>query len=275
MVLNSVPDFDDRYLINDQYISHYTSSKTALEHILYSNKIKIGNLSNTDDPIENLKHTMKFIKEIQSETVPLELKKMEDKLIKIIASTKLCCFSKNEEHDPSIHVISLNKGYNKVRMWSQYAENHKGVCFIFNKEKIIDNVIKHLSELRTKYLLFFGEVEYTNDAIKQRSIFRLFESDLEHINPIDNFFLNNEKSFFRTKLLDYRDEQEFRIILLPFDNNSNDEIYIEIDNCINGIICGTSFHDIYLPIIQKYSNKYEIPVYKMKWTDGFPGFDKI
>ena len=41
-------------------------------------------------------------------------------------------------------------------MWAQYANNHQGVCLVFNKEKIIDSFKNSFSSKQ----IFYGDVSY-------------------------------------------------------------------------------------------------------------------
>ena len=41
------------------------------------------------------------------------------------------------------------------RMWAQYGENHKGVCFIFDKAKLIKKITK---ELNNHYFIKHGKI---------------------------------------------------------------------------------------------------------------------
>ena len=56
-------------------------------------------------------------------------------------------------------------GYYRPRMWAQYAEQHQGVCLVFDKEKLLKCFEKSLS---AKGDLYYGEVDYFDgDSIPQ------------------------------------------------------------------------------------------------------------
>ena len=51
--------------------------------------------------------------------------------------------------------------------------------------------------------------------------------------------------------------------------------YLDITNCITGIICGYKFNSIYFKIISDYAKIFNVDAYKLNYKNGYPGFDKI
>ena len=76
----------------------------------------------------------------------------------------------------------------------------------------------------------------------------------------------NYKYLFFKKHRDYRDEAEYRFIVLDMDNNCE---YLDISDCLVGIILGHNFPITYLPIVEGIVSELEIirdQVYI--WDDG-------
>ena len=75
------------------------------------------------------------------------------------------------------------------------------------------------------------------------------------------------KDFFFSKNADYRDECEYRLLILK-ENDSID--YIGIEKTIMGIIVGDNMPDIYLQIIRKFSESYHVNCRKLYWSSWEP-----
>lgn len=282
MLINPVPDFDDRYLINSDFLSHYCKSSTAIEHILAKGKLRFSSLIETNDPIEIIKKEFLFRRYIKNRSHN-DKDKFTDLTTKLqwsISNTKIACFCQNRRHNARNDELAFQKGYLRTRMWAQYGENHQGVCIILNKAKLIKQCRNYLSdEANYRLQLKKGSVAYTNTVIRLPKIYTIHDSDLSLTSM--QFFNKNEKYFFRTKFLDFKDEKEFRIAIIPHGKIGVEkqlpypDIYIDISNCIEGIICGFKFKEVYKQLMADYARKFKVNSYQLNFKNGFPGFDKI
>lgn len=96
-------------------------------------------------------------------------------------SPRVCCFSTNKK---------------SILMWSHYADRHKGICLCFKSKQMIDNgnVLILDSDPHT-----FFPVEYNKNLPKQ-------------VNML-NWESEALLSFFKTKHLEWKYEDEYRLIL--------------------------------------------------------------
>ena len=51
------------------------------------------------------------------------------------------------------------QGFLKSRMWSQYGENHEGVCLVFSKDAIQREL--NTLEPKDKYFVYSSDMQYT------------------------------------------------------------------------------------------------------------------
>ena len=80
-------------------------------------------------------------------------------------------------------------------------------------------------------------------------------------NHIDN---THEKLFFQ-KQPDYKDENEFRIVIVEKYGESAGGKFVDVSSSLKAIILGDSFSKVYLPTIKELSKKLNVPYKKLHW----------
>ena len=63
----------------------------------------------------------------------------------------------------------IRKGYEKSRMWSQYGQNHEGICLVFSKKSLLEIIKKELFS-RTFKKESFEWLEFRYNFIKLKKI---------------------------------------------------------------------------------------------------------
>lgn len=200
-------------------IYHFTSAEKALLYILPSLKLKISPFSNTNDPKENKTfNSGQIFQKFKNDLLHIEAKKGFQNYI--MNWCKVLCFSNDYLID---NIITL--GYNHPRMWSQYSNNHQGVCLVINKILFLEENAGHI----------FDNVSYS--GIFNFPTIDPFEYEAE-TNKSDYFarFLHNHyKDFFYTKHIDWSAEHESRLLCL------DQRDYCKIENSLQGIYLGVDF----------------------------------
>ena len=153
-------------------------------------------------------------------------------------------------------------------MWSQYGENHNGLCFVLSKSEIEKEIKRDFR--KESFLTYSGSINYSYkfDEIYQNSMF--------HYNPINSNdpeeiafkYIDKEyKRLFFRKYRDYRDENEYRFIIINKDSKLTN-ISIKLASIIRGIIIGDHQSTNYVRAYDHYKNKYQVPFCKAKWWGG-------
>ncbi|MCG3663827.1 DUF2971 domain-containing protein [Aliarcobacter butzleri] len=239
------------FLNSDDAIFHYTKKETAIEYILNDKKLKFGFFHSTNDPYEykdrltsatGLGHI--------NDSLFNESMKLIDNTIKNAAFLSFCGNSNN-------------KGYEKPRMWSQYGQNHSGICLVFSKKSLIKTIENQLSN----DCLIYGEnINYKKISFEDLYI---YDDDLSVSQVVINNIEENYQNFLFQKHLDYKDENEFRIILIQkTENNFYKNIFVDISDSLKFIILGDSFPKVYLPTIKELSSKLNITYEKLEWRNN-------
>lgn len=259
---------------NEEYIYHYTSIATAIEFILPSREIRFSSLQSTNDPLEfeNFNHVV-----VSSADVPIDETQLVlhegTKIVNIIKRVcKVCCFSSDIDPNYQHFLKLMNKGFCLPRMWSQYGENHYGVCFIFDKNELIKNICESKKILISEN----GEYQFFNDYIQYNDSLPGLEKALtmnyEETKGKEAFILfkNNITPFLFTKYENYKHEQEFRMVIHNSSFQNKKSIDVEYGDSLKGIILGCRFKDVYLPSLNSVIDKYSIPIFQINWFNGRP-----
>ncbi len=156
---------------------HYTSFEKALG-ILETNELWFGYLKDLND-INELYRPL-FYERLSPEIE--EQAKQEMGKYQQISLTKDFC----------------RMGFDVPAMWGHYGDNGKGVCFLFNKEKLLNNLSSGIYHEDVKYVgpeypfsIFFGVRD----------------------NKIESFSKDDIDEFFFKKTNDWSYEQEYRLLV--------------------------------------------------------------
>lgn len=263
---------------DDSLLYHYTTLTSACK-ILDSNRLKLSNLLNTNDPLEfSLSQSFGFVGwgEIDEKKVFSELmisRKRRENSVRMLCFCKdMYCNSEDFENNQFQNFTDslLHKGWARSRMWAQYADNHNGICFVFDK-----NILKRLFEdLKDDsiYILPDQDIEYSNYLTNLEAAMSNInhQHDIEH--DYTNFYLEDERQkYLFQKCEDYRDENEHRFCLINTKLSSPDEpMYIEYKNSLLAIIYGQRFSSIL-----KLNVPDDVEQYKIFWEYGKPKLYKM
>lgn len=248
----------------DNYIYHYTSTDILIKYILPQKQLRFSKINSTNDPEETRFHVMQYHDDLN-----LGPNFIRDKLEKTITISrgitehiKLLCFSQDDDSFDISNGLFSDKGFARPRMWAQYAQNHRGVCLVFDKEKLIE---KFNSDFEY-YLHFCDDVSY-DPIIKQLSLPEYeyaqiglaseLQKSAEQI--IEDRIKKYHKIYYFSKHKDWQTEKEFRFVIR---DEIHSETFLSIDGTLAYIILGHNCesqltHPINI-LLQTFSKKPEI-----------------
>jgi len=156
---------------------HYTSFGTAL-NILETNELWFNHLKDLND-INELYRPL-FYEKLTPEVEYMSKSEMEK--YQQISLTKDSC----------------RCGFDIPAMWGHYGDKGKGVCFIFNKEKLLNDLPSDI---------YHDEVEYVAPDYSFHVSFNVKD------DKIVPFSKEDIKEFFFKKTCDWSYEQEYRLLI--------------------------------------------------------------
>lgn len=163
-------------------------------------------------------------------------------------------------------------GFLKPRMWSQYGENHEGLCLVFSRKSTIDA----MNEIVNSTCLFFHDEveyhEYVRDSVRDTLHVNadLLAEKTPHEIAIGHI-RKCYKDLFFIKQNDFRDEDEYRFVICDTNELSTERSIFKFDTkeCLIGIIAGDRFHKAYNPLMQNVMENPNIDdCRKLHWEHG-------
>lgn len=254
---NAESIFNMRFHNLDQYLYHYTKLGTALEYILETRTLRFSKLSDLNDPRES------------KAWIPVGTGPNDDATNRAYSNgnsifsemrkrSEVLCFSIDDLSFP------LGMGCFRPRMWAQYAENHKGICLMFEHKQLEQKVC---DQLKAKATIFSKKIEYKD--IPPKTSFS-YESDMKFPQYIEKY---KDLCFF-TKNTDWKQEQEFRYVLitnqLKGDWNTPESFFF--GDALKAIVCGADMPLAYTPILSAFKKNSAFMVKQIQIVNGDYGF---
>lgn len=261
------------HIEHDKYLYHYTSAETALEKIIPASTLKVGAFHNTNDPKESKSWDFNLACGDSDPSYEATSKAKGIVSGTIQERVKLLCFSKDKSYmdiDPLNHLFS--RGFAKPRMWAQYGGNHTGVCFVFEKEKLNVAIGKEYVGMDTD--VYQGSVTYQNRPLSEDITRSAYTINYPHFLDVglqhyvrQHLFTHYRRLFFE-KSLDWRDEEEYRWVLV---SNKEGNLYLNFGDALAGIVFGENTEEKIISSIVEESRKLgDIEFEQMSWKNCTP-----
>lgn len=260
---------------SDKLVYHYTKIQIATDYILKNRSLKIGSFTKTNDPKEVKEWKFNLGTNEHRDLGKYNMNELSAQLSKELKEkTKVLCFSKDREPLSGDHLKDIfNRGYCKPRMWVQYAENHTGVCLVFDKE-CLNEVLK--KKFNRQYYIFSGGVTYVD-----RSIIRNLGEGEYTINVDQLERLGMKKyakahirtfynRYFFEKPKDWRDENEYRWVLFT---DSIDDLYTDFEGSLIGVVFGENTDSKKIDEIMNMTRDLELKYVRITWGNCSPWYD--
>lgn len=176
---------------------HYTCFETALK-IIASGHLRYGRLSNMNDINEAYRYVY-YNRDLNISS--------QDVLQELSLYRQL-----------SFSVDGVNCGYNISPMWGHYAQKGRGVCLVFDRNKL-ENKLSEQSNVYSRTITY--KSNYNGDI------------DIK-MSDIPQSIASQKDEIFFSKSSEWEYEQEYRIVK-KFNNTNGDE-FLDIKDCIIAVI---------------------------------------
>jgi hypothetical protein len=262
---------------SDQFVYHYTSYRTAKDHILKNLNIRLGNFQNTND----LKETKNWEFSCGSngglnfdDYDTSSISRWMSKTLK--EGTRVACFCRDSALTGN-HIQDIyNRGFAKPKMWYSYGDNYSGVCLVFNKQRLEEAIEKQLS---AKQWTISENVKYKNRSV----IPNLYDpDDQQYTINLDLWaekgkkvyagihVANHYKRLFFEKMEDWSNETEWRVISFCSPKN---QIYLDIREALVGVIFGDKVSSSNIRTLKKETEQLNLEYMSLKWKNCVPWYD--
>ena len=275
-------------LLDSDIVYHYTKKDTALEDILLKHTLRPFPLKTSNDPIEYNSKTLVSVSAIGDTEARDKSSEIRQRINERNDNAKFISFCRNKtdnlkelqsklknKSSDSFHIDNKTNveivealGCILPRMWSQYGEEHEGVCLAFSLKELIKEIKTKLDD-KTNVELFSHKISYNSCPVIDSSaictdLSRDGEIKIEEY--VDNFIKENYKNLFFKKHKDYKDENEHRIVIDDPEDNFRD---IDITSSLRAIILGDNFEKYaYEDLIKKFTENYDVFYCETRWSNG-------
>ena len=259
------------------YVAHYTRMGTAVDHILRNRTLRIGPLISTNDPRETMTWHFSVGAGISQDSPSSQdlkaLSKRNNDFNRILRhGYKVLCVSQDAEGAGKLDFS--DRSYGKPRMWSQYGENHRGICLLFDKQVLHETIsnkfgCQSVSCGTVKYGDFHNKVG-TKEWAEHVDAFTLSGDDLVK-NGLESTLQHHREKyhdvFFFRKNEDWEQEAEYRWIIR---GDNNDPEFVPIEESLRAILLGVDFPIDRLAEVHKYCKDTDTCLSRILWSNGMP-----
>jgi hypothetical protein len=225
----------EMYGEHGRFAYHYTKSDTAFELILPSRRLRLNSLEKLRDPVEN----KDWVRARWTSGAQQDVELLDDFARRVLAETKVLSFTLDAPVEGSPEHA---RGYARPRMWEQYAENHAGVCLVFDRKLLAESLTSGFTHLGEQ---INAEVKYRDvplcghEGARSLVAAALTQAGGGHLEEgLRKHLRDHAMELFFRKLKDWETEREYRF--LSFDDNS-DEAFISYGGALHGVIVGERF----------------------------------
>jgi hypothetical protein len=267
----------------DAFLYHYTRADIAKDCILPKRMLKFGSITKTNDPKETRDWTFALGTQTNRSLGNYDLKDLSARLSDALkTNTKVVCFCRDSQplSGDQLRDVFL-RGWSKPRMWAQYAasptaegriKGHTGVCLVFDRQKLDQAICRKFGFYSRIYR---GDVNYLNRSVVHdwAGDFTINIDVLEQLGfeqYAKNHFHTFVKRLFFEKMLDWRDEHEFRWIIA---DNGPDDVFVEISSSLAGIVYGDDTNEADTKVMLELTHDLPIQHIGLKWNNSSPWYD--
>ena len=156
-------------------------------------------------------------------------------------------------------------------MWAQYAENHAGVCLIFNREAIqhaVESTFPH-------HHIYYGPVAYIDRGIVPNLSTSPYMINVDYLEQYgqqkyleDHIYTHHKRLFFE-KCNDWRNEVEYRWVLF---GDEEQDLFFDFQSALRGIVFGASCLEGDIERIVSLCRQQRRPMWfeQLKWQGCAP-----
>ena len=225
----------------NQYLYHYTTLATAQQYIIKNGTLRLSSYTRTNDPKESKAWEFSLGSNENRDLFSYSVSEESDQLSKRLkAQTKLICFSMDRGPLTGNHLEDIfRRGFARPRMWAQYGDRHKGVCLVFDRQRISNLVDEQIA---ANSLVLCGPVSYVDRPpfydlyaeqqymINMNSLEKLGRDEYAKCHAQTHY----QKLFFE-KMTDWRDEYEWRWVVF---SETEDDLYLNYGQSLVGVVFG-------------------------------------
>jgi Protein of unknown function (DUF2971) len=258
-----IPDY--RFTKREGLLAHYTNASAAFEHILPLGTLRLSPYRLMRDPAEN----KDFLPSIGMRGDPPQAGQAIDDVYALLktARDRMRVLSFTRDAEERGRFPGFDCCWARPRMWEQYADDHRGVCLLFDPAALKRAIAEQWPTDST----YMHDVDYTREGIvgaRGRTFIdeRMFEGK-ERAQAVADYIEARRDVLFFLKSDDFATEYEYRIVLAA---GGDDYAHADYGDALVGVVLGERFPTWQRPGAVQECSKIEVKLGRMHWAQGRP-----
>lgn len=250
------------------YFFHYTTRQAAFGDILPEKKLRFSRYMDMRDPLEN--KSWQFVGGAWGENEEQQVADyfafhrmanyIRERSFLLSLTIDVPPDVKTDEEEP------FSRGWARARMWEPYAENHEGVCLVFDRDRLISTVV---NSLRKQGFAppYHRRIIYVGAGMEKPSL------DLNDLagdvtpSTVAKFIEENHGALFFHKALDWETEHEYRFSTTSTDKK---DLYVEYGDALVAVIAGENLPAWQRPAAIEACRQASVESLRLNWSIGLP-----
>jgi hypothetical protein len=258
-------------LDRDKYFFHYTTRDRAFGGILAERRLRLSTYGQMRDPLEAQPWRFTFggyggADPSDDEALLAQLTEYERFEREVNGGVRDCShlLSLTIDADPDTagEQDPFCRGWARARMWEQYAENHCGVCLVFEREGLTMAV----SQSAPSLVVYHRPVAYDGRGLRKPIV---DHTALREERGYPARYINdNNGALFFTKTRDWETEHEYRFVVL-----GKDDLPLAVNYGISlvAVIAGERLPKWEQPAVGAACEEAGARALRVRWKNWRPG----
>lgn len=257
-------------------LAHYTDSAAVFEHILPDRQLRMSPYHKMRDPVES-QDVLPAIgwwgdppgADLAMGAVLADIKAKRDAM-------RVLAFCRDAGDGVRVRP-GFDCSWARPRMWEQYGDNHRGVCLLFDRDRLEAFLQNEVGDER----IYWDDVRYDRQGIAGSPVQHVIDERIfdekQRQQAVAEHIDRNRRDFFFLKSDDFATEVEYRIVLKTDDDPpvgyTTDEegyAYVGYGDALVAVVLGLHFPEWQRPGAQEACNQAGIKMLRMWWERGKP-----
>jgi hypothetical protein len=275
------PPVEREYTLNklEPLYAHYTSAKVAFEHVLPVSRLRLSPYGRMRDPAENKDIVPGTSGYVDTNTFDESVREM----ISEIKARRDRCRILSLTHNDASARETFGCCWARPRMWEQYADNHRGVCLLFDIARLMRAMQVAFSARQIQ--AWYRAVDYTEAGIAGSELRFLHDERIfdpaQRADAITDYIEKNTRDFFFLKTDDFKTEHEYRVVIMAGEQSAATEprfavsfegefAYVDYDDALVAVIVGERFPNWQLLGANRACERANALLGKVGWQNRRP-----
>jgi hypothetical protein len=244
-----------------KWLYHYTTTETALVHILPMRRLRLGPFSRMRDPREHKQWVPGAIGRYEGDAKALMPNYAEAVLRLNLLRDEFKLLSLTLDGE-DVAEGTYGRGFARSRLWELYAGGGSGVCLVLRKDEAVRVITQQLEALGCAG---HGPVRYVNEPTHVMFMFEeLFAGDVDKI--ADRIAAEHLEKLFLTKNTEWQSEREYRFVV----RSRAEYEYVDVSGALVAACRGPESVDESEHALRYFANEFGLAIGHVQWNHNVP-----